>query len=167
MCGHYTHRAHGQNILRSRLCSSHIPRGVPRIFLTAPLASAAVGFHQDPSEQLLRYGKLATSHILTQLPRQRRSRAIVHCRHALLARAVRTAIHRSIGLDPMANDSTPTMVTGGRQRLNGALKAIEGMRRIRRHHHKGFIVFIPASFTQCHIDDSFFTWVILVQPCGS
>ena len=61
MRGHYTHGAHGQNMLRSRLCSSHIHRGVPRIFLTAPLSSAAVGFHQDPGEQLLRYGKLATS----------------------------------------------------------------------------------------------------------
>lgn len=61
----------------------------------------------------------------------------------------------------MANDSAPTMVTGGSQRLDGALKAIEGMRRISCNHHKGFIILIPASFTQCHIGDSFFAWVIL------
>src|SRR6266436_3340214 len=113
MRGHYTHGAHGQNMLRSRLTlqrhlsastkfshvesrfcshkrpgkavfytsinlcvrkhvcrsvvvglfSSHIHRGVPRIFLTVPLSSAAVGFHQDPGEQILRYGKLATSYL--------------------------------------------------------------------------------------------------------
>ena len=61
MRGHYTPGAHGQNMRRSRLGSSHIHRGVPRLLLTTPLSSAAVGFHQDPSEQLLRYGKLATS----------------------------------------------------------------------------------------------------------
>jgi hypothetical protein len=61
MRGHYTHGAHGQNMLRSRLFPSHIRHGVPRIFLTAPLSSAAVGFHQDQGEQLRRYGKLATS----------------------------------------------------------------------------------------------------------
>src|SRR5712691_950354 len=48
-------------MLRSRLFPSHIRHGVPRIFLTAPLSSAAVGFHQDQGEQLRRYGKLATS----------------------------------------------------------------------------------------------------------
>ena len=93
---------------------------------------------------------------LIQLYPHRRLGAIVHCRHALLTCAVRTAKHRTIGLDPMANDSAPTMVTGGSQCLNGALKTIEGMRRISRNHHKGFVVFIPAGFTQCHVDDSFF-----------
>ena len=80
----------------------------------------------------------------------------MHHRHALLARAVRTAIHHPIGLDSMTNDSAPTTMTGGSKRLNSALKTIEGMRRISRHYHKGFVVFIPAGFTQCHVDNSFF-----------
>jgi hypothetical protein len=38
-----------------------IRHGGPRLFLTAPLSSAAVGFHQDQGEQLRCYGKLTTS----------------------------------------------------------------------------------------------------------
>ncbi len=57
----YTHGAHGQNIRRSRPFPSSIGYEVPRIFLTAPLSSAAVGCPYDQGERLLRYGKLATS----------------------------------------------------------------------------------------------------------
>ena len=64
MRGHYVYGAHGQNMRRSRLGSSPIHRGVPRIVLTAPPSSAAVGFHQDPGEPLLHYVKLATSYTL-------------------------------------------------------------------------------------------------------
>src|SRR5207237_10056303 len=75
---------------------------------------------------------------------------------ALFARAGRTARHPPISLDSMTNESAATTMTGGNKRLNSALKTIEGMRRISRHYHKGFVVFIPAGFTQCHVDNSFF-----------
>jgi hypothetical protein len=44
--------------------------GVARIFLTAPRSYDAVALHRGPCEQLLRYGKLATScHLSTYLGR--------------------------------------------------------------------------------------------------
>src|SRR5262245_44559260 len=45
--------AHGPKRPRSRPFPSHIRPGVPRIFLTAPLSSAAVGFPHDCGEKLL------------------------------------------------------------------------------------------------------------------
>jgi hypothetical protein len=41
-------------MLRSRTFPSHIRHRVPRISLAAPLSYAAVGFHHDRSETLLR-----------------------------------------------------------------------------------------------------------------
>jgi hypothetical protein len=83
------------------------------------------------------------------------SGAVLHRDYALLAGAVRTAIHYIVSLYAMAKDSAPTMVKGGRQRLDGALKAIEGMRRVRHDDRKGFVVLISTGFTLRHSDDSF------------
>jgi hypothetical protein len=44
---------HGQKRLRSRPFPSHLRPGVSRIFLTAPLSYAAVGFPPDRGEKLL------------------------------------------------------------------------------------------------------------------
>ena len=45
----------------------------------------------------------------------------------LLARAVCATIHSPICLYAVTEDSTTTMAAGGSKRLNGALKAIEGI----------------------------------------
>jgi hypothetical protein len=87
----------------------------------------------------------------------------VHRHHALLAGAVHTAKHHPISFDPMTNDSTPAMVTGGSKRLNGALKAIEGMRCVSHYHRKGFVIFIPAGFTLWHVTGSFLSMSRMAQ----
>jgi len=54
----------GKKTLRSPHSRPTLCHGVPRIFLTAPLAYDAVAFHLGQCEKRLRYGKLATSSIL-------------------------------------------------------------------------------------------------------
>jgi len=50
MRGQYTHGARGQNMQRSRAFRLTPRRGVSRIFLTAPLSSAALGVHYGQGE---------------------------------------------------------------------------------------------------------------------
>jgi len=77
-------------------------------------------------------------------------RPIVHGPDAVLAGAGSAAIHPLLCLDPMADDFAAAMGTGRGQRLDGTLKAIEGMRRTRYHHLKGFVIVIPTGFALCH-----------------
>jgi hypothetical protein len=89
-----------------------------------------------------------------RLPPQISSSPISHLPYSLLASAVCTAIHRPICLHTMTQDSAATMAAGGGKGLDCTLKAIKGMRPARHDHLKRLVIFIPACFAVCHVDDS-------------
>ena len=78
------------------------------------------------------------------------SGAVSHLSYPLLASAVRATVHSPICLYAVTEDSAATMATGRGKRLNGALKAIEGMRHVSHNYLKSLIIVVPAGFTLCH-----------------
>jgi hypothetical protein len=68
-------------------------------------------------------------------------------RYALFMRAVSAAIKIAPGLNPMADDFAPAMLTFGRQRMDGALKTIEVMGDARHHDLQRLVIFVATHFT--------------------
>src|SRR5215211_1084774 len=83
---------------------------------------------------------------LTRLPW--RSCPILRSLHSALVRAVRRAVHVATALDPVANDANGTVLTLGRERLDGTFKAVERVRAPRLHDHlECLVVLVAADFT--------------------
>jgi hypothetical protein len=62
------------------------------------------------------------------------------------------AEHRTILFDPMADNAIPAVTTHRSQRLNGTLKAIEGMHGALHRYLKRLVILISTSLTLCHDD---------------
>ncbi len=63
---------------------------------------------------------------------------------------MRTTVNRSVALDAMANDSTPTMGTTWCEHVNGALEGIEDVFSMPHRDRKRFVVIVAANFTDTH-----------------
>jgi hypothetical protein len=72
---------------------------------------------------------------------------VVHCRHAFFVRAVSTTIHIAASFHAVADYLAATMLALGRERMNGAFKAIKVPRDAIVDYFQRLIVFIPTNFT--------------------
>src|SRR5262245_52370727 len=84
--------------------------------------------------------------------------AVAQLLHALVLGAVVAAEHPVVLLQPVADDARAAMGAGGRQRLDRALEAVEGMGLAGHHHLEGFVVIIAASFASRHAASAFPGW---------
>ena len=67
-----------------------------------------------------------------------------------LPRTIRAAIKRALRLDPMPDDLAAAVVAHGREFVNRALEAVEGVMRARRNHFKRQIIVVAANLTFSH-----------------
>jgi hypothetical protein len=63
---------------------------------------------------------------------------------------MRTAEHFAVGLNAMADDAAAAMDAHGRQGVNGALEAVEGVYLAVEMNLKRLIIIVAADFTGCH-----------------
>jgi len=75
---------------------------------------------------------------------------IVKAAHASLAGAVGTTKNSAVGLGPVTKHATAALGAAGRQRVNGALEAIESVRASILHNLEGFVVVVSASVAGRH-----------------
>jgi hypothetical protein len=80
----------------------------------------------------------------------RRSDAIFQLRFAGLARAVDAAEDFSVSFNAVPDDPAVAMRANRRQRVDGALKAIEGMTLPADDHFKRLVIFVFANLTCSH-----------------
>lgn len=78
--------------------------------------------------------------------------AILHLVGVFSSGAMGAAEHRTILFNPMADNAIPAVTTHRSQRLNGTLKAIEGMHGTLHRYVKRLVIFISTSLTLCHVD---------------
>ncbi len=74
----------------------------------------------------------------------------MHRAHTFLVRTMRAAVKDAVRLDAVADDLTAAMFALRRQRMNGALEAIEEMRFTVLHHFDRLVVIVPADFALNH-----------------
>jgi hypothetical protein len=79
-----------------------------------------------------------------------RSDVVGHRGHAGFASTVSTTEKRALRLHPVTQDPTSAVIAHGRQLVDGALKAIEGMGLTGRDHLKAKVVIVAADFTASH-----------------
>jgi hypothetical protein len=83
-------------------------------------------------------------------PPQRNSSPIAQPADPDLVRAVGTTVESALCFQPVADDLATAMRAGGRQRMDGAVKAIKGVDLAGQPNFKGLVVVIAAQFASSH-----------------
>ena len=72
------------------------------------------------------------------------------CRAVGTIRAVRAAVHLSLGLNPVSNNPAGATAAHRRKRVNGTFEAVEGITFSAEVNLKCLVVFVSTDVTSCH-----------------